>query len=282
MFLTTLKEFLETGRERRDCVMEPWLPTRGLCMVFAPTGVGKTMFCMNVALSVATGQPWLHWWIPRKRPVVYLDGEMPAFEMWSRYKMFMKMRGIQEPPEGFRLMVPEDQPNGIMPDLATTRGRRQVLEGLGEPFLEQGGLLIIDNISTLYGNVADENDAAAWSGMQEFLLTLRRLGASVLLVHHAGKDKRRVVQRGTSRREDVLDTVLQLYQPGKEDPKNGNMVWFHAKFTKHRAMTGQDVCPFTAWVMEDQYGNLVWQKDVKGEDYDPATRRKKVEKKATK
>jgi len=55
-----------------------------------------------------------------------------------------------------------------------------------------------------------ENDSDAWGEIQDRLLRLRRRGISVLIVHHAGK---RGGQRGTSRREDVLDTSFSLRQP---------------------------------------------------------------------
>jgi hypothetical protein len=46
--------------------------------------------------------------------------------------------------------------------------------------------------------------------MQNWLLQLRRQGIAVLLIHHAGTNGR---QRGTSRREDALDTVIALRRP---------------------------------------------------------------------
>ena len=50
--------------------------------------------------------------------------------------------------------------------------------------------------------------------MQAWLLRLRRQGVAVLLVHHAGRSGN---PRGTSKREDVLDTVIQLKHPEDYD-----------------------------------------------------------------
>ena len=52
-----------------------------------------------------------------------------------------------------------------------------------------------------------ENDADSWVPVQAWALAQRRAGRSVLFVHHAGKSG---LQRGTSRKEDVLDTVIAL------------------------------------------------------------------------
>ena len=46
--------------------------------------------------------------------------------------------------------------------------------------------------------------------MQAWLLELRRRGMTVLLIHHAGKSGD---QRGTSAREDIMDTVISLRRP---------------------------------------------------------------------
>jgi hypothetical protein len=70
-------------------------------------------------------------------------------------------------------------------------------------------LLILDNRSSLTVGVR-ENDGDAWAQIQDWLLRLRRRGISVLIIHHTGKHGG---QRGTSRREDVLDTSFSLRQP---------------------------------------------------------------------
>ena len=68
------------------------------------------------------------------------------------------------------------------------------------------GLLILDNLSTLAPSM-QENEADAWAPIQTWILKLRKMGLSVLLIHHAGKTGR---QRGTSRREDAFDSVIML------------------------------------------------------------------------
>jgi len=67
------------------------------------------------------------------------------------------------------------------------------------------------------------------------MLTLRRRGIAVLLVHHAGKGGD---QRGTSKREDLLDVVIRLSRPTDYDPKQGAR--FEMTFTKARNLHGTD------------------------------------------
>ena len=61
----------------------------------------------------------------------------------------------------------------------------------------------------------------------------------MLLVHHAGKGGQ---QRGTSRREDVLDTVIALRHPCDYSPSEGAR--FNVHIEKARGAFGDDVKPF--------------------------------------
>jgi putative DNA primase/helicase len=69
-------------------------------------------------------------------------------------------------------------------------------------------LVILDNLSTL--TTGRENEAESWLPVQQWALSLRRRGISVLLDHHAGRNGE---QREASKREDVLDTMLTLRHP---------------------------------------------------------------------
>ena len=95
-------------------------------------------------------------------------------------------------------------------------------------------LAVIDNLSTLCRS-GIENEAESWLPIQEWLLGLRRRGMSAMIVHHAGK---RGLQRGTSRREDVLDTTIAMRRPKDYEPSEGCR--FEVHFEKSRGFTGDD------------------------------------------
>ena len=110
-----------------------------------------------------------------------------------------------------------------------------------EPLLEGLDLLILDNLSTLCTS-RSESASDAWVPMQNWLLGLRRRGVSVLLVHHAGTNGR---QRGTSRREDALDTVIALRRPENYSPEQGARFEIHfEKLRNHVDAAG--AMPFEA------------------------------------
>jgi putative DNA primase/helicase len=88
--------------------------------------------------------------------------------------------------------------------------------------------------------------------VQDWALSHRRAGRSLIFVHHAGKGGN---QRGTSKREDVLDTVIALRQPMDYHPDQGAR--FEVHFEKHRGFYGSDAQPFEARY-EERDETAVW------------------------
>ena len=106
-------------------------------------------------------------------------------------------------------------------------------------------------MSTLFAS-GRENEAESWLPVQAWLLKLRRQGRTVVIVHHAGKGKE---QRGTSRREDILDVVLNLKHPADYEPSQGCR--FEVHFEKARGLTGEATASFEA-KLEIREGAVLW------------------------
>jgi len=212
--------------------------------MYAPRGVGKTLVALGISYAVATGGLFLRWQAPVPRRVLYLDGEMPLVAMQERLARIVKDNDIEPAPDFFRLVNPDLQDRGF--NLATEEGRKRL-----EPLLTDVSLVVVDNISTL-ASCGRENEAESWLPLQEWALDLRRRGLSVLFIHHAGKGG---AQRGTSRREDVLDTVIALKRPADYDPRTGAQ--FDVHFEKCRGLVGDDAAPFSVtltpegWTMQN-------------------------------
>jgi hypothetical protein len=79
-------------------------------------------------------------------------------------------------------------------------------------------------------------------------LRQRAAGKSVLLIHHAGKGGG---QRGTSRKEDVLDSVISLKRPVDYDSSEGAR--FEVHYSKARGFWGEDAAPFEARLIDGQW-----------------------------
>jgi RecA-family ATPase len=246
----TVNEFLNMQLPKREMLLAPFLPSQGLGLLYAKRGVGKTHVALGIACAVATGGIFLKWQAPRPRKVLYIDGEMPAAAMQERLLRISVTEDLKFPdPSFFRLITPDLQ-DGAMPDLATKEGRNELI-GL----MKESELIIIDNISTLFRS-GDENEADSWQPVQDWALELRRLGKSVLFIHHAAKGGQ---QRGTSKREDILDVVMLLKQPQGYRQDQGAS--FEVNFEKTRHFAGDDAASFQVRLVEQDDGLWLWEID---------------------
>lgn len=212
----------------RDAILEPWLRSQDLAMVYAARGIGKTHFMLAVAYAVATGGSFAKWAAPQPRRVLYLDGELPGATLQRRMLMHCP---DAEPQRGYlRVFTPDLLPEGrALPDISTFEGQ-DVIDGL----IGDAELVVIDNLSA-WARTGRENEAESWGPVADWLLRLRRRGLAVVLVHHAGKGGQ---QRGTSKREDLLDVVIGLSRPKDYEPSQGAV--FVAEFSKARNLAGDD------------------------------------------
>ena len=231
----------------RKNLLNPWLPEQGLCMVHAYRGVGKTHLSVGIACAVSTGASFLTWKAKTPAGVLFIDGEMPAVVLQERMAQSIAMMdGTGEAP--FNIITPDLQGDHGMPDLASMEGQARI-----EPYLNNEiKLIILDNISTLCRS-GQENKGDSWVPVQEWALKMRARGKSVLLIHHEGKGGQ---QRGTSRREDILDTVIQLKHSADYSPDLG--ATFEVHFKKSRGVFGDDVKPFEAQLIDMGVGNSKW------------------------
>jgi putative DNA primase/helicase len=232
------EEFLQATFPPREIILAPWLPAKGLAMIYAPRGIGKTWVALGVAHAIASGSTFLRWTATTPRRVLYIDGEMPAALLQHRYAAIVAALGADAKAENFRIVAADFQPDGL-PDLADSDAQR-----FYDPVIADADLIIVDNLSTIARGLR-ENEADSFAPVQGWLLRQRAEGRSVILIHHAGKNGG---QRGTSRKEDVLDSVLSLTRPPDYDAGEGAR--FEVRYTKTRGFWGEDAEPFEARLID--------------------------------
>jgi putative DNA primase/helicase len=230
-----INDFLNLNIAPREMLLSPILPERSLAMLYAPRGLGKSWLALSIGLAVASGTSLLRWSAPKQRKALVVDGEMPIVSLQERLKAISAGFGADIPNDAFRILAADQVEGGI--NLSTEEGQR-----LLDPLLGDVDLLILDNLSTLTSQSESASDA--WVPMQNWLLKLRRQGVAVLLVHHAGTNGR---QRGTSRREDALDTVIALRRPEDYSPEQGARFEVHFEKLRNR-VDGIGAVPFEAMV----------------------------------
>lgn len=239
------KSFLKHLFPPRETMLAPWLTTQSLSMVYAPRGVGKTHFSLGVAYAVASGGSFLKWTANKPLGVLLIDGEMPGPVLQERISAIAVSKQA-EPPELLKIITPDLQLERML-NLSDVDDQNLLI-----PHLDGIDLIIVDNLSTLCRS-GKENEGESWLPVQQWALEQRSAGRSVLFVHHAGKNGG---QRGTSRREDVLDTVISLRRPGDYTPDKG--ACFEIHFEKARGLFGDDTKPFEVMLTTGQDGTQTW------------------------
>ena len=237
-----LGEFLDLKLPPRVTMLAPIFAEKSINMIFAPRGIGKTYLALSIAYAMGTGGSLLRWQADRARRILIIDGEMPAAALQDRLREIADGQGNRSYADANIGVLAADLFEAGLPDLSTAEGQEALA-----PHLDGYDLIIADNISTL-ARTGRENESESWGRLQEWSLTQRRAGRSVLWLHHAGKGGE---QRGTSKREDVMDTVIKLSHPTDYSPTEGAR--FIVEFTKARGFMGEGAEAFEA-----QLTNGVW------------------------
>lgn len=239
-----LAELMELDFPDPEYVIEPWLPMRGICMIFAKAGVGKTWAALDCALSAAAGKPAFdHWKVPERRRVLYIDGEMDGAELRERIQRLMISKGISvEVPMRVMGLSMQDE---SMPMIDNPLEQESINDQC-----EWAQLIFVDNLSSLTS--MPENEGESWLPVQQWALRMRAQGKAVVFIHHAGKGGD---QRGTSRRSDVMNTVVQLKPIGDDTEEN---TAFDLTFSKTRGFSGPDTIGRRIELRDAGNGLVAW------------------------
>lgn len=231
------QDIVNSNPSPRQIILHPWLPQQGLAFIYAASGVGKTLFTLNVAYAIASGGSFLKYKCTKPRRVLYVDGEMAYIDVYSRFMQIIKQQGELEE-DTFFLLNPEKSCVKF-PKISTPEGQEFYNKKIDELNIE---VLILDNLSTL--SSIEENSSEEWLIIQDWLIGLRSRGKSVIVVHHAGKDKKGY--RGSSRMLDVLDAAISLQSLSQDQLENEMIATkkFKIEYQKYRSFSGADILPF--------------------------------------
>lgn len=211
----------------RRALMDEFFREGDLGFIYAPRGAGKTWLAMLLANARAQNQPLGLWKAGEcAARVLYVDGEMLLADTK------MRSDAIGTPSENFfwlhgdlvfertlkTINLCEREWQQHITALCRARGVTE---------------LYLDNLSALVRGM-DENDNDDWRElMLPWLLELRRMKISVVIVAHAGRAEH---MRGASGKEDQALWVLKL-KPADEEMR-GQGAAFVTEFTKSRNTRG--------------------------------------------
>lgn len=176
------------------------VPKGGVCSIYGPSGSGKSFLVLEMAGALCRGVPFFN--RPACRcPVTYvvLEGEN-GFR--NRLQAYESHYDIKLPPL-LRIVL---QPMNLSDSVAAKFSRQLVAEDMG------GGVVIIDTLSRATPGM-DENSSVDMSKLLSAVdIIQRQSDATVILIHHTGKDATRGA-RGHSSLFAALDLAIEVRQP---------------------------------------------------------------------
>lgn len=235
-----LDDLLALDLPPRDYLISPWLKQFESAMIWAPPGVGKTMFCLSLALAIAGGGEFLGWKAPVPRKVLFFDGEMAIHDLQERLKMLSgTIEGLDMEAAGRNLKVcsrQDQDPEVHFPDFGMDRSQKGVLD-----YVRTRGydLVILDNLSTL-ASVEDENSAAAIRPIIKFLMQLKQSNIACIVVHHSNKGGKDY--RGSTNLATTFEVILGLHRADSVlDTDRGTK--FTTEWAKFRGLRDDTIGP---------------------------------------
>ncbi|MGB2855121.1 MAG: AAA family ATPase, partial [Dehalococcoidia bacterium] len=217
-------DFLKLQIPERRHFLSPWLKEQSINLISGPRGIGKSLFVMGICQSITSKEPFGSWDVQTVSNTLYLDGEMATSDVQERLRHLM--------PEGERKASLYIYCDALANSLGLRRANllNETWRTEIEKFMidRKVKLWIVDNLASLTPGI-DENSKQDYDPVNQWLLHLRFLGISSLLVHHTGKEGQ---QRGTSAREDNIDVSISLLYPKNYVQEDGAR--FIVRFTKAR------------------------------------------------
>lgn len=249
-----LDEFKSMSMPEIRTIMMPWLTFGSTHMIYAPRGAGKTFFAISLGLAVVHSSDFGDWELKESVNVLYVDGEMLPQMMKDRIEGLQKNLG-EKRSKLFILSSGLNLQNGKSSiSVAKPEWREFILEQVIEKSIK---LMFLDNISALTPGV-EENDSTAWDEIARWGTEVKQTGCSLIFIHHAGKGGQ---QRGTSAREDSLDTVISLKPTS---PLNAG-VDVDVIFEKSRHIAGLSVSAMNFKILSDPgSSDIRWEMGIAG------------------
>jgi hypothetical protein len=218
--ITNIAELPSIWKLKQDIewLVEDMLPLRSVNLLTAESGTGKTWVAHGIAGAIAHDRPFIGCKAKHRR-VLYLDGENPlatvrrnVFELGIHETDHLKIWGgwNVEPPPG-----PDDQ-------------------RIVHFAQKEGGVIIYDSLVEF--NPGDEQSSTETREFMKKLRRLANLGATVLILHNAGKSKGSKQYRGSSDIKAAVDTAY--FVEGK--PRAGKIHRLTLENYKSRFAPGQN------------------------------------------
>jgi len=192
----------EAGVTSEPIIGSGILDAGNILLIHGRPKIGKTMLAMNLSLALKGGTSWLHFDIPQKRKVLYLQTEVTKSQMKAR---FLRMDNSE---------VEDDNNLFITREFGVDLLDQESIVRLSE-FIKKNEIdvLIIDPFVAFH-QAKDENNNSEMGAVMKHLYKLIQTneGLGIILVHHDKKHggEGGDANRGASAIFGAVDTDIRL------------------------------------------------------------------------
>jgi hypothetical protein len=213
-----------------------------ISIIYGAPSTLKSMFLLDLGMNLVRGNPWLknEDGIPSKltvkTPVLWVDFDNGKRRTADRVKAVGKHYGATAKDDFFYISMPV---GGL--DMSNLNSYQELEDAISE-CIASGGVVVVDNLGCVLGNI-DENSHGMASIMSNFRVLSERHQIAFVIIHHQRKGKGDSAGRagdslrGHSSIEAALDLALLV-----EREEGSNRVNIRATKTR-----GYEVKPFSAY-----------------------------------
>lgn len=238
----TLAAWLEKDIPPRDYLLGSVMSSTSRWHLYGQTGLGKTLFCLNLAAAIAAGQPFLAWEQRPPRRVMYIDGEMPADTFKERMEQIAEVYGSELQLYGYNR---DDLGDETIPPLNTTQGEAWLMNEIATIKPE---LIVFDSVmALLIGNMKEEEP---WEPVKVMIRRITSMRIAQIWMDHAGHNASKAY--GTSTKMWEMDTSVKL------EKANNKGIGFNLSFDKARLRKDENFAQFQPLNVEMQLGRFVY------------------------
>lgn len=204
----TLEELLKEKFPDPAYIIKPIFRDPSISFIYAEQGVGKSWIINSISIALTmknpegiTIGPWI---VTQGCAVLYLDGEIPMPDFMRKISFQKKGMGPGDPDKPLTIWssIQFDSEDGKMINLAEVEWRDRITQFF--VINTQYKMLILDNLTSLTVGL-NENVKQKWSPINQWLLRLRGMGVSIIIIDHANREGN---LRGTNSKIDNINNNI--------------------------------------------------------------------------
>jgi phage/plasmid primase-like uncharacterized protein len=185
-------DFDEKTIERRKWLIPGALMAGNTHILAAPGGTGKSLFTLQLAITLATGKTWGKWTPTKRCKVMIVNAEDDVAEQHRRVAAARTVMGVADAEIRGRIMI-ADSPTSIAIAEMDTVKRIPKASALVQQLVDmirhhQVDALIVDPFAETFEGDENSNDEVKWAMKIWRDDIARATGCAVYLVHHVTKN----------------------------------------------------------------------------------------------